>query len=417
MAGTFRYTAGGDYAAGSSADIYLRDSPLTLADAMTALGGAATTLRVGDFTDVLTWTGTGMVAGYTTNNFVYLSDTANSLAYLQQTIGGFYLDWSGQNLDSHLYGGGFADILTGGAGTDILNGGGGADILTGGLGDDTYVVDNVADIVVEAAGEGTDTVRASVSHALSGNVENLIFTVDGDLDARGNSLANVITGNAGSNYLKGEAGDDTLLGNGGNDRLDGGTGADTMEGGAGDDVYYVDDDGDVVTELAGQGTDTVYTGISYYLPEYVEYLKMTGADGLLGVGNAQGNRITGNAGDNIIEGREGVDTLTGGAGFDVFGFNTVLGEDQGDRITDFIPGVDKIALDTGIFTAMQGTIGNMPAEFFADLTAVTADSHIIYDSARGILYYDEDGLGGSAAIRFAVLTGAPPLSETNFLIL
>ncbi len=42
--------------------------------------------------------------------------------------------------------------MFGDAGMDLLNGGAGADTMTGGTGDDTYVVDNVADKVVEAAG-------------------------------------------------------------------------------------------------------------------------------------------------------------------------------------------------------------------------------------------------------------------------
>ncbi len=37
--------------------------------------------------------------------------------------------------------------------------------------------------------------------------------------------------------------------------LDGGTGADTLIGGAGNDTYVVDNTGDVVTELANEGTD------------------------------------------------------------------------------------------------------------------------------------------------------------------
>ena len=56
-------------------------------------------------------------------------------------------------------------------------------------------------------------------------------------------------------------------------RLNGGAGADTMTGGAGNDSYYVDHPGDVVTETAGEGSDTVSSYITYTLPANVEYAR------------------------------------------------------------------------------------------------------------------------------------------------
>jgi Ca2+-binding RTX toxin-like protein len=204
-----------------------------------------------------------------------------------------------------------SDILMGGAGDDILisdgndwlNGGTGADSMTGSIGDDMYVVDNAGDVVIELEGEGTDTVYGRVSATLADNVENLVLVGGGNTSGTGNGLDNTITGNSGSNALYGGDGNDSLIGNAGNDLLDGGSGADVMNGGTGDDGYVVDTLDDTVTELAGQGIDTVYTGLAYTLGANVENLTLTGVDAVDGTGNEQGNVLTGNRNDIELRGK------------------------------------------------------------------------------------------------------------------
>jgi Ca2+-binding RTX toxin-like protein len=117
----------------------------------------------------------------------------------------------------NLTGSGFTDTLVGDGNANVLDGGGGIDTLQGLLGDDTYVVDNTADVVVENANEGNDTVNASAHFVLSANVENLVLQGTADLQGYGNGSVNALTGNTGDNILNGEAGADTLTGLAGND--------------------------------------------------------------------------------------------------------------------------------------------------------------------------------------------------------
>ena len=213
----------------------------------------------------------------------------------------------GGNGDDELFGMGDADYLNGGAGNDLLDGGAGADEMIGGAGDDTYVVDNPGDTVTELPDEGNDTVRASIDYTLGANVENLILTGTDGLNGTGNELDNRLTGNSGDN---------TLIGGAGNDRLDGGLGADTLIGGMGDDTYIVDNPGDSVIELAGEGIDTVKSSVSWSLSDNVENLMLTGTGAINGAGNALDNLLIGNAGDNVLNGGAGADTLDGGLGND-----------------------------------------------------------------------------------------------------
>ena len=226
----------------------------------------------------------------------------------------------------NLIGSSFADSLTGSSADNVIDGGTGADIMAGGAGNDTYYVDNVGDNVVEADGAGTDIIYSSVSYTLAGRiVETLTLTGSSNIDATGNGRANILNGNSGNNILSGLDGNDTLNGGAGNDMLDGGAGNDILTGGMGDDVYIVDSLSDVLTELAGEGTDEVRTSLATYtLAANVENLTGTVTTGQTLIGNVLANIITGSTGNDTLNGGTGADTLNGGLGDDVYYVDNVL---------------------------------------------------------------------------------------------
>ena len=99
------------------------------------------------------------------------------------------------------------------------------------------------------------------------------------------------------------------------DTLSGDAGDDLMIGGIGDEWYFVAEAGDKIVELAGQGTDLVFSKVDHVLAANVEQLFLTDA-AVKGTGNASDNKIEGNTKDNILIGFGGNDTLDGGFGTD-----------------------------------------------------------------------------------------------------
>ena len=233
--------------------------------------------------------------------------------------GAVAIDGTGNGLDNVLAGNSAANVLIGGDGHDMLDGGAGADEMAGGAGNDLYVVDDPGDVVTEAAGQGTDTVQASISYSLSPNVEDLTLTGTA-IEGVGNDRDNRLTGNEANNRLFGGAGYDLINGRGGNDE---------MYGGAGNDIYLVDQSGDLVIELSGDGLDTVQASIDYVLPAEVENLVLTEGSAVRGTGNALSNGIIGNSLANILDGGTGADAMYGGLGDDLY-----YVDHSGDRVSD-----------------------------------------------------------------------------------
>jgi Ca2+-binding RTX toxin-like protein len=325
---------------------------------------------------------------------------------------------------NRMFGQGGEDQLFGGDGDDTLDGGTGADTMVGGQGDDLYIVGHMADQVQEALGEGHDRVESSVTFTLSSGVEDLVLTGSGVINGTGNGGANRLVGNMRNNLLDGLEGDDhleggvghdtltggfgadtidggqgndlleggeghdlmlggegrdTLTGAAGDDTLEGGAGPDQLAGGSGDDVYVVDHGQDAITELAGEGIDTVILeGGEFRMGDNLEHLTMRGPVATRAYGNHLDNRITGNGADNILEGAAGADTLAGGggsdwlvggSGADVFVFGPGSG---GDQVRDFEVGVDR--LDLRAFEGAAPTVSHVGLDtvlVFTDGSTIT----------------------------------------------
>jgi uncharacterized delta-60 repeat protein len=252
------------------------------------------------------------------------------------------------------------DTITGGAGNDTLSGGAGNDSMVGGTGNDTYMVDSVGDQTLETSTLATaiDTVQSSITWTLGANLENLILTGTAAINGTGNGLNNKITGNSANNSLNGGSGNDTLVGGAGNDALNGSSGSDSMAGGTGNDSYYVNATGDIVTEAAGAGTDTVFSYLgAYTLGSNVEIGRIMSTSAANLTGNILNNALYAGVGNNVLQGGSGIDTVsyaygvsgttgvtvnlcvttaqtTGGSGSDTLGgIENVAGSVNADRLT------------------------------------------------------------------------------------
>jgi Ca2+-binding RTX toxin-like protein len=402
-------------------------------------------------TQVVERVGEGTDALYTSVSYALVNESIELLSANSHGATSA-IDLTGNYLDQTIIGNDGANIIQGGGGTDILNGMGGNDI---------FYVDVAATQVQETDDRpGSDVVYVSVSYVLAfGASVEILSTNDhastAAINLTGNNMNNRMIGNAGDNILDGGTsqdilvglgGSDTLLGGGGNDQLFGGdgddilsagTGNDRLDGNLGNDTYYIESGTDIVTEFASEGTDTLYTEISYNLANgnEVEIIAITNAASTLTQslgGNDIGNELRGSEGINALNGRggddvlssyggndfldggEGLDALNGGAGADTFRFSTALGATNVDTIADFEVGIDKIGLNASIFGVTQAELA--AGAFRTGPAATDADDRIIYDSTTGALYFDSDGVGGAAQIQFATLTGAPPITANDFIV-
>jgi Ca2+-binding RTX toxin-like protein len=296
------------------------------------------------------------------------------------------------------------DTITPGTDGSVIDGGAGDDlvILEGSRSD--YQIGRGEDGTIEISGNGGLSVEGYVS---ASNVEALYFVADDtslavtSLPDLGTSGNDTLTGTGYSDMLYGDDGDDTLNGLGGDDALDGGAGADTMVGGAGDDFYVVDDAGDVITELGGDGYDNVESSVSFTLPSNVEELSLNWTpEAIEAIGNDLDNSLWGNGEDNLIVGGNGDDylwgdagndTLDGGVGSDTYGFwrgqgqDVIVNETRGSGIVNAIALISTRENDVYVTTANDDqdiVIGFYASDDTITITGMNLDSAVGIDEIR-----------------------------------
>jgi serralysin len=305
---------------------------------------------------------------------------------------------------------------------------------------DTVFVSNVlsgsGQLAVTFVAKGTALSIEADSQVYTGSIDNVqaMTVAEGlkvDLTAgtvsNGSTLQSIesVVGTTGADILIGNAGANRLDGGGGNDLIDGSAGIDFLFGGDGNDTYVVDNTGDVVVETSTLASeiDIVQTSISYTLGSNLEQLVLTDTSDINGTGNTLNNTITGNAAANVLNGGLGSDTLSGGLGADRFVFNTALGTQNIDSITDFSRSqLDTLALDDAIFTKLAGR-SNLATNFrLLSQASIGADDFLVYNAATGQLYYDATGTGSAGNIGtaqlFATLTNKPQdLTGAQFVVI
>ncbi|MFT3722041.1 MAG: M10 family metallopeptidase C-terminal domain-containing protein [Hyphomonadaceae bacterium] len=292
----------------------------------------------------------------------------------------------------NLFGNALANLIVGNGAVNALDGGAGADMLIGGGGNDLYFVDNIADVIIENAGEGRDTVYTSIAYYSLGDneIEDVVITGSAGCYVVGNALANLMVGEVGA------------------DALDGGAGADFMVGGAGNDTYFVDNIGDVLVESAGGGRDTVYVALSYYSlgDNEIEDAVVATSGGAYVIGNGLANLMVGGAGADALDGGAGADFMVGGGGNDSY-----FVDNLGDTVIESVgEGRDTV------YASISYTLGDTEVEDLALLGSGNISAggnglaNLLVGNGGANVLWGRGGsdtlVGGAGADRFAYMAAS-----------
>ncbi len=263
----------------------------------------------------------------------------------------------------------------------------------GGQGNDTYIINNVNDVIQEDSFKGgIDTVITNFNYALGPNLENLTFTGSNNLTGTGTNADNILTSNTGI---------DTLIGLGGND------------------TYIISNSQTkIIDDDAGS---VVQSYVNYNLTlSHATTLVLLGSSNLAGYGNVAGDTIIGNSGSNTLAGVSGI-TLVGGTGADTMygggniAFKYNAPNESGDIIIGFTHNSDYLLFSKANFNVNANSTGTVlsPTDFTIGLQYETASTHFIYDDQSRQLYYDADANGAGSPVVIAIFPTAPTITYSD----
>jgi Ca2+-binding RTX toxin-like protein len=297
-----------------------------------------------------------------------------------------------------LYGYGNADTIFGGNDDDILWGGTGLDEVRGEAGNDLIYVakDDLGTNETVDGGTGGDVVNVfkgnvNLGKAIVLSIEEIEFGVSASFNQSIYMEGLQMGGGAFSSFL-------------------------TLDGRVGATDYL----------QVTMGVDTDVNASNWTFVDW----NSSGADAdrVIILGDADADTIRGTSERDLIKSKFGADWLYGKGGsdnlngggpdgaVDRFVFDTALGSSNIDTIVGFEVNIDEVRLEnTGIFTGLVA--GSLSAAAFRiGASAADASDRIIYNSANGALYFDADGLGGTAQVRFANIGTGLALDNLDFVV-
>jgi hypothetical protein len=322
-------------------------------------------------------------------------------------------------------------VLRGGADADFLVGSNNADRVFGNTGDDVALMGDGSDTFFWFPGDGSDTIEGQAGNdRLDFAGANISETID--IEANGGrvrffrDVASIVMDINDVERL-------TYHALGGSDRIAindlSGTGvksiAVNLEGvsgsGSGDGQFdylsvFGSNNADDIT-IAATATGHVING----LPWRVSVIGQETMDTIFLSAGAGSDTIDASAAaagySFTIDSGFGNDTLSGGLADDTFVFSTALSAANIDTIKKFSVADDTMQLEDSVFSGIGATGALAPSAFHSGSEATDPDQRIIYDPSNGRLYFDSDGMGGSAQVQFAKLQAGLSLTSSDFVVI